>query len=85
MYNRYLENTPCVPDHPEQKTPECLSEHSGGLLSSLSHLFNGSQLSKLLDDNMLIVLLLVYILLKDEDGIDQDLLILAGVFLLLGL
>ena len=89
MYNRYLENaassSPCVPDCQEQKTPECIHEHSGGLLSSLSHLLNGKQISKLLDENTLLVLLLLYFLLKDDDGIDHDILILAGVFLLLGL
>lgn len=48
------------------------SDHKGGL-------------SRLLDDNTLIVLLLLFFLLKDEDGIDHDLLILAGIFLLIGL
>ena len=42
-------------------------------------------LSRLLDENTLIVLLLLFFLLKDEDGIDHDLLILAGIFLLIGL
>lgn len=59
----------------------------GSLLSSLGSLFGGKEggrLSKLLDDNTLLVLLILYFLLKDEDGIDHDLLLLAGIFLLLG-
>lgn len=101
MYNRYLENNhsscrqPPEPCHrPQQPEPcECERkererEHSdGGLFSSLGGLLGGKEggLSKLLDDNTLLVLLILFFLLKDDDGFDRDLLILAGVFLLLGL
>ena len=49
------------------------------------HTINGKKLLAVLDENTLIVLLLLFFLLKDEDGIDHDLLILAGIFLLIGL
>ena len=93
MYNRYLENSnPSYQQSSNQqsckhKQPECEQEHSGGLLSSLTGLLGGKEggLSKLLDDNTLLVLIILYFLLKEDDGIDHDLIILAGVFLLLGL
>ena len=43
-------------------------------------------LSRLFEQDTLLVLLILYVLLKDETGgIDRDLLLLAGIFLLIGL
>ena len=42
-------------------------------------------LSRLFEQDTLLVLLILYVLLKDETGsIDHDLLLLAGIFLLIG-
>lgn len=77
---------PCPPE-PCPEPCKDKDDGSGGLLSSLSGLLGGKGgLSKLLDDNTWIIFVVLFFLLKDdEDGIDHDLLILAGIFLLLGL
>lgn len=99
MYNRYLQNTcphepqkpephrDCRPDRDDHESCKPKDNSGGGLLSSLSNLLGKEGgLSKLLDDNTLLVLLILLFLLKDDEGnIDHDLLILAGIFLLLGL
>ena len=100
MYNRYLQNScppqeppkpPCEPAREEQTRDhtcwDAPKHDNSGLLSHLTRLFGGKEggLRKLLDDNTLLVLLILYFLLKDEDGIDHDLLLLAGIFLLLDL
>lgn len=89
---------PCDPPSSNHNTQPCDDAHNdrydtqkketSGLVSLFSKLLgsdNKSGLSRLLDENTLIVLLLLFFLLKDEDGIDHDLLILAGIFLLIGL
>lgn len=74
MYNKYLQ-TACPPaDAPPCPPPE--RQESGSILSSLGNLF---------EQDTLLVLLILYVLLKDETGgIDRDLLLLAGIFLLIG-
>ena len=56
-------------------------------MSSLGNLFGKEGgLSRLFEQDTLLVLLVLYVLLKDETGgIDRDLLLLAGIFLLIGL
>lgn len=88
---------PCPPKHEPQPCPPACTEEpehcekekeSGSILSLLGGLLGGEKkggLSKLLDDNTLLILIILFFLLKDDDGIDHDLLILAGVFLLIGL
>lgn len=93
MYNRYLQNSCPPPEPPACSKPKpCRdTEHStesGGLLSSLTGLLGGEKggLSKLLDDNTWIIFVILFFLLKDDDnGVDHDLLLLAGLFLLIGL
>ncbi|HIV67642.1 MAG TPA: hypothetical protein IAA32_02100 [Candidatus Butyricicoccus stercorigallinarum] len=95
MYNRYLQHTCGQPaEPPRDSAPPCGEPNDGkqkdssGLLSSLSRLLGGEEggLRRLLDDNALLVLLLLLFLLKDDEGgIDRDLLLLAGIFLLLDL
>lgn len=89
MYNQYLQNNP-----PSSfSTPSEQSEHSvcsDSIPSSngnlLGNLFGGGSLSNLLDDNTWLVFVILYFLLHDDDnGVDRDLLLIAGVFLLLGL
>ena len=55
-------------------------------MSSLGNLFGKEGgLSRLFEQDTLLVLLILYVLLKDEPGgIDRDLLLLAGIFLLIG-
>ena len=78
MYNKYLQTACPPPDAPPCPPPE--RQESGSILSSLGSLFGKEGgLSRL-------VLLILYVLLKDETGgIDRDLLLLAGIFLLIGL
>lgn len=85
---------PCDPPSRERKPMPCeercdtQKKETSSLVSMFSRLLGSDHkggLSQLLDDNTLIVLLLLFFLLKDEDGIDHDLLILAGIFLLIGL
>lgn len=101
MYNRYLQNTcphepqkqephrdcDCAPRRDDRSDCKQKDSSGGGLLSSLSNLLGGEGgLSRLLDDNTLLVLLILLFLLRDDEGnVDHDLLILAGIFLLLGL
>ena len=78
----------CAPRRDDRSDCKQKDSSGGGLLSSLSHLLGGGEggLGRLLDDNTLLVLLILLFLLKDDDGnIGRDLLILAGVFLLVGL
>lgn len=84
MYNKYLQ-TACPPaDAPPCPPPE--RQESGSILSSLGNLFGKEGgLSRLFEQDTLLVLLILYVLLKDETGsIDHDLLLLAGIFLLIG-
>ena len=78
MYNKYLQTACPPPDAPPCPPPE--RQESGSILSSLGSLFGKEGgLSRLF-------LLILYVLLKDETGgIDRDLLLLAGIFLLIGL
>ena len=82
MYNKYLQTACPPPDAPPCPPPE--RQESGSILSSLGSLFGKEGgLSRL---DTLLVLLILYVLLKDETGgIDRDLLLLAGIFLLIGL
>lgn len=94
MYNKYLQAA-CPPQPPASAAPapppcvppEGKPEPDGGLLSSLGSLFGkDGGLSRLFEHDTLLVLLILFFLLKDEDGkLDHDLLLLAGVFLLIGL
>ena len=77
----------CAPRRDDRNDCRQKDSSGGGLLSSLSNLLGGEGgLSRLLDDNTLRVLLILLFLLRDDEGnVDHDLLILAGIFLLLGL
>ena len=79
MYNKYLQTACPPPDAPPCPPPE--RQESGSILSSLGNLFGKEGgLSRLFEQDTLLVLL------KDETGgIDRDLLLLAGIFLLIGL
>ena len=94
-------HAPCDPPSWEKKLQPCdrrddrrddrcdiQKKETSSLVSLFGRLLGSDSkggLSRLLDENTLIVLLLLFFLLKDEDGIDHDLLILAGIFLLIGL
>lgn len=80
QYNRYDDTHNDKHDTQKKETSSLVS-----LFHKLLGSDNKGGLSRLLDENTLIVLLLLFFLLKDEDGIDHDLLILAGIFLLIGL
>lgn len=83
MYNKYLQTACPPPDAPPCPPPE----RQESLLSSLGNLFGKEGgLNRLFEQDTLLVLLILYVLLKDETGgIDRDLLLLAGIFLLIGL
>ena len=89
MYNKYLQTTCPSSDAPPAPPPPCpppKPQESGSIFSSLGNLFGKEGgLSRLFEQDTLLVLLILYFLLKDEDGIDHDLLLLAGIFLLIGL
>ena len=78
MYNKYLQTACPPPDAPPCPPPE--RQESGSILSSLGNLFGKEGgLRRLFEQDTLLVLL------KDETGgIDHDLLLLAGIFLLIG-
>ena len=90
-------HAPCDPPPWEKKPQPCdrrddrcdtQKKETSNLVSLFGRLLGSDSkggLGRLLDENTLIVLLLLFFLLKDEDGIDHDLLILAGIFLLIGL
>ena len=85
MYNKYLQTACPPPDAPP--CPPSERQESGSILSSLGNLFGKEGgLSRLFEQDTLLVQLILYVLLKDETGgIDRDLLLLAGIFLLIGL
>ena len=89
MYNKYLQTTCPPPDAPPPPPPPCpppKQQESSSIFSSLGNLFGKEGgLSRLFEQDTLLVVLILYFLLKDEDGIDHDLLLLAGIFLLIGL
>lgn len=88
MYNKYLQTACPPPDAPPcPPCPPPERQESGSILSSLGSLFGKEGgLSRLFEQDTLLVLLILYVLLKDETGgIDRDLLLLAGIFLLIGL
>lgn len=89
MYNKYLQTAGPSSDAPPVPPPPCpppKPPESGSIFSSLGNLFGKEGgLSRLFEQDTLLVLLILYFLLKDEDGIDHDLLLLAGIFLLIGL
>lgn len=88
MYNKYLQTTCPPPDAPPPPPPcpPSKQQESSSIFSSLGNLFGKEGgLSRLFEQDTLLVVLILYFLLKDEDGIDHDLLLLAGIFLLIGL
>lgn len=92
MYNRYLASCTAAPHETPHEAPhetppqdEAGAAHASSLFSDLSRALSGKLHGIKLDSDTMLALIIVWFLLKDEQELDWDLLLLIGGLLLLGI
>lgn len=95
MYNRYLSSADEVPTYsssdsyreiqqPEEPEKSHNKDAVAGLFSNISNLFGGKGGKSQFSLDNIVLLAIIYFLIADSDEIDNELLIIVGILLFLG-